>query len=92
MALAQAPDNRLQQITVGAGYSFEPGHTVLSLTATVGEIEQTASFLPYTTNPNLAVPALPAGNLNGDIDTTNIAFTATCETIRQGSYQIRVSL
>ena len=77
MAMAQAPDNRLQQVTVGAGYSFEPGHTVLSLTATIGEIEQTASFLPYTTNPNLVVPALPASNLNGDVDTTNIAFTAT---------------
>jgi hypothetical protein len=40
-------------------------------------MEQDEAFLPYTTNPNLTVAPLPRSSLDGEIDTTNLAFTLT---------------
>ena len=71
-AMAQAPDNQFQQVRLSGGYSFPEWRTVISATAAVGEIEQTAAFLPYTTNPNISADALPRSNLGGSVDTSNI--------------------
>lgn len=72
-ALAQAPDNRFQSLAIAAGYSFPDFQTVINVSAALGNIEQNAAFLDYTTNGNIAVAALPRTLLNGDIDTTNFA-------------------
>ena len=71
-SMAQAPDNQFQQVRLSAGYSFPEWRTVISATAAVGEIEQTAAFLPYTNNPNISADALPRSNLGGSVDTSNV--------------------
>ena len=47
-ALAQSPDNRFQQIKLSGGYRFPSARTSVSASVAAGEIEQTATLLPYT--------------------------------------------
>jgi len=77
VALAQAPDSRLQQLSLAAGYTFPQYQTVISASAAIGNIEQDAAFLDYTTNSNLTAPALSRATLDGDIDTSNFAIAIT---------------
>ena len=77
VAMAQAPDSRFQQLSLAAGYTFPAYQTVISASVAIGNIEQDAAFLDYTTNSNLAALALPRAALDGDIDTSNYAIAIT---------------
>jgi len=74
-ALAQAPDNTFQQVSISGSYGFAQNRTVASFSAAIGRLEQDQAFLPYTTNANLTVDPLPESNLDGEVNTTNLAFT-----------------
>ncbi len=74
---ARAPDSRFQQLSLATAYAFSAYGTVLSASASFGNIEQDTAFLAYTTNDNLSPEPLPRSALNGDIDTTNIAIALT---------------
>jgi MtrB/PioB family decaheme-associated outer membrane protein len=80
-ARAQAPDNRLQQISLQAGYSFPEQRTVISASAAFGEIEQDDSFLPYTITSSIAASPLPRASLDGSIDTSNFALAISSRII-----------
>jgi MtrB/PioB family decaheme-associated outer membrane protein len=73
-ARAQAPDNRMQQVSLQAGYSFPEQRTVISASAAFGEIEQNDSFLPYTITSSITASPLPRASLDGSIDTSNFAL------------------
>ena len=73
-SLAQAPDNRLQQLSLRAGYSFPTYDTVISISAATGEITQDTGFLPYTTNSSVVSDSLPRSNLDGEVDTSNYSL------------------
>jgi MtrB/PioB family decaheme-associated outer membrane protein len=82
--LAQPPDNQFQQLTLSGGYTFAEVNTSVSVSASLGRIQQDAAFLGYTTNPNLAPPALPRASLDGQVDTRSVAFSVTSRPIRRG--------
>ena len=82
--LAQAPDNRFQQLRLSGGYTFTEWRTVISASAAVGEIDQTAAFLPYTTNPNVSADSLPRNGLDGSVDTTNVMISLNSRLFRKG--------
>jgi MtrB/PioB family decaheme-associated outer membrane protein len=77
LAMAQAPDSEFSQITFAAGFSYPDLRTVMSLSASIGEITQSSALLPYTTNANVAADPLPRSALDGSIDTTNFALSVT---------------
>jgi len=77
VAQAQAPESRFQLLTLAGGYAFPDLRTVMSLSASVGTIEQDTAFLPYTTNPNFGAIPLPRSALDAEIDTTNFAAAIT---------------
>jgi MtrB/PioB family decaheme-associated outer membrane protein len=81
LAMAQAPDSEFSQITLAAGYSWPDLRTVMSASASIGEIDQSSALLPYTINPLVAADALPRSSLDGSVDTTNIAFSLTSRII-----------
>ena len=89
LAMAQAPDSEFSQITIAAGYSWPELRTVMSLSASMGQIDQTSALMPYTTNALLAADPLPRSSLDGDVDTTNFAFSLTSRVIDKG--RIRLS-
>jgi MtrB/PioB family decaheme-associated outer membrane protein len=84
LAQAQAPDSRFQQLTLAGGYSFPSLRTVMSLSASMGRIEQDEELLPYTTNANLAVETLPRSSLDAEVDTSNFAAAITSRVLRNG--------
>ena len=57
---------------------------MISASAAVGEIEQTAAFLPYTTNANLSPSGLPRNGLDGSVDTTNLMISLNSRLFRKG--------
>ncbi len=83
-AIAQAPDNQFQQVSLQAGYSFAEQKTVVSLSAAIGDIEQDASMLPYTVTSSIAASPLPRSSLDGSVDTTNFALAVTSRVIDKG--------
>jgi MtrB/PioB family decaheme-associated outer membrane protein len=84
LARAQAPDSRFQQLTLAGGYSFPSLRTVMSLSASMGQITQDEQLLPYTTNANLPADPLPRSSLDAEVDTTNIAAALTSRVFRKG--------
>jgi MtrB/PioB family decaheme-associated outer membrane protein len=82
-ALAQPPDNTFQQVSLSGSYRFAPYRIVLSFSGALGSIEQDETFLPYTINPNLSTSPLPQAQLDGSVDTTNLAFTLTSKPHRR---------
>ena len=82
-ALAQPPDNTFHQVSLSGSYRFAPYRTVLSFSGALGSIEQDEAFLPYTINPNLSTSPLPQAQLDGSVDTTNLAFTLTTKPHRR---------
>jgi MtrB/PioB family decaheme-associated outer membrane protein len=89
LGMAQAPDSEFSQITLAAGYSWPEMRTVMSLSASMGQIDQTSALMPYTTNALLAADPLPRSSLDGSIDTSNFAFSMTSRVIDKG--RIRLS-
>lgn len=80
---AQAPDNSFQQLSLSGRYRFPEYRTVVSFSSAFGRMEQDQAFLPFTSNPNLAAGPLPRANLDGEVDTTNFAFTLTSRVLRK---------
>ena len=76
-ALARPPDSTFHQVSLSGSYRFAPYRTVVAFSGTFGSIEQDELFLPYTINPNISTTALPQTQLDGDVKTTNVAFTLT---------------
>jgi len=74
-AMARAPDNTFQQVSLSGSYGFAQNKTIVSFSAAIGRLEQDQAFLPYTTNTNLTVDPLPQSSLDAEINTTNLAFT-----------------
>ena len=66
--LALAPDNRFNQLYASLGYDILP-HTRASAYLAIGRMTQDENFLPYTTNANLPVSALPTNSLDGEVET-----------------------
>lgn len=66
--LALSPDNRFNQLYASLGYDIL-SHTRASAYLAVGRMTQDENFLPYSTNTNLAVSALPTNSLDGEVDT-----------------------
>jgi MtrB/PioB family decaheme-associated outer membrane protein len=83
VAQAQAPESRFQQLTLAGGYSFTEMRTVLSASASFGQMDQNSAFLAYSTNPNLDSP-LPRGSLDADVETSNFAASITSRLIEKG--------
>jgi MtrB/PioB family decaheme-associated outer membrane protein len=78
---AQAPDSRMQQVSLQAGYSFPEQRTVISASAAIGEIEQDSALLPYTVTSSIVASPLPRVSLDGSIDTSNFALAVTSKII-----------
>lgn len=81
-ALAESPDNTFQQLSLSGSYRFAGRSTVMSFSGSLGRLEQDEVFLPYTTNSNFPETLLPQPSLDAQIDTANIAFTATSRLFR----------
>lgn len=73
-ALAEAPDNDFQQLSLTGAYRFRMLNTRVSFSAAMGRGRQNERLLPYTTNPNLIPAPLPQSALDAEIDTTNVAL------------------
>ncbi|HSD69107.1 MAG TPA: MtrB/PioB family decaheme-associated outer membrane protein [Woeseiaceae bacterium] len=74
-AQAQAPGNSFQQLRLNGNYRLTQYDTVIAFTGAVGQLDQDATFLPYTTNSNLNVAPLPRSQLDGDVATANLAVS-----------------
>jgi MtrB/PioB family decaheme-associated outer membrane protein len=74
-AQAQSPDNSFQQISLAGNYRFDRYDTVFGLNLARGKLEQDHLLLPYTSNPLLTTDPLPRQQLDGRVDTNNVAFT-----------------
>lgn len=68
--LALAPDNEFHQLALSAGVDLG-ARVRASADVAVGRMTQDAAYLPATSNPNLAVGALPASSLRGRANTIN---------------------
>ena len=72
------PDNQFHQANLSAGYNFTPT-TRLAVNASRGYATQDDTFLPYTSNPNIAITTpLPRSSLDGEVivTTANARLTA----------------
>ena len=67
--IAEAPDNQSHQISARLGYQLSD-RTRLGAQLAFGRLTQDQAYLPYTINPAIVTPALPANSLNGRVDTT----------------------
>lgn len=74
-AQSQAPDNSLRQLQLDGKYRLAWYSTVIAFNAALGQLDQDAPFLPYTTNGNLAAGPLPRSHLDGDVGTANLAVS-----------------
>ncbi len=82
-AIAQPPDNSFHQVSLSGSYRFAPGRTVVAFSGALGTIEQDDLLLPYTTNSNIVTRPLPQTQLDGDVETTNLAVTVTARPYRK---------
>ena len=82
-ALAQAPDSSFHQVSLSGSYRFAQYRTVVAFSGAVGSIEQDELLLPYTTNSNIVTTPLPQAQLDGEVETTNLAFTVTARPHRR---------
>jgi len=87
-AMAQAPDNRFQQLSLAGNYHFDTFASVLGFSAASGRVEQDAEFLPYTSNMQLNPAALPRARLDGEVQTSNIALTLTSRPLDKARVRI----
>lgn len=75
--LALPPDNQFHQINASGAYRLGTD-TRLSGAISFGRMLQDDSFLPYTSNPNIALATpLPRSSLDGRIDTTHASLKLT---------------
>lgn len=76
-SMAQEPDNRYQSVSLSGTYAADTLRSVFGFNAAFGRGEQTDDLLAYTINPTLNPGTLPRGSLDGTVDTTSLALTAT---------------
>ena len=89
-ALAEAPDNGFQQLSLTGTYRTAFLDTDLAFTAALGKGTQDDALLPYTTNPNLAAGPPPHSSLDAEIDTTNLALTAVSRPFAKARTKIAI--
>ncbi len=87
-AMAQAPGNNFNQLSLFGGYNFSQSRTIVSFSAAAGRMSQNKAFLPYTTNPNVNVGPLPRLSLDGEVDTTNLAFNVTSKVFNKARVKL----
>ena len=87
-ALAQPPDNTFHQVSLSGSYRFASYRTVIAFSGAFGSIEQDELFLPYTINPNISTAPLPQTQLDGEVETTNLAFTLTSRPHRRAGVKL----
>ncbi len=87
-ALAQPPDNSFQQLSLSGIYRFSNHPTVITYTGAIGNMDQDALFLPYTTNDNLTVNPLPRATLAADVDTRNLAVSLTSRVFKKARLRL----
>ena len=73
--MAQPPDNSFEQVSLSGFWAIAPADTVLGYNIASGRMKQDDILLPYTINAELTPASLPRDRLDGEIDTTNLAFT-----------------
>lgn len=83
--LALEPDNDFQQFSFTGIYRTATLNTAIAFSAAMGRGEQNAAFLPYTISSTLTTPALPSASLDGQVDTSNYAFTLTSKPFKRTS-------
>lgn len=79
--MAMAPDNQYHEFGLSAGWFGLPGNSTVTLSLASGKGTQDTGFLPYTSNSLLATDALPARNLDGEMDVTRADLTVTSRPI-----------
>ncbi len=84
--LARAPDNESHQFKL-AGSAFLPGRTTLTGQISVGQMTQNDTFLPFTTNAQIAATPLPSTSANAKVDTTNLMLRITSSPTRKFSVE-----
>jgi MtrB/PioB family decaheme-associated outer membrane protein len=80
--LAQAPDNEFHEIVATVGYQLTP---ILRASGelSIGRMTQDQAYLAPTLNPGLALPALPATSLDGEVDTLDATVRLTAAPVEQ---------
>ena len=77
------PDNQFHQANLTAGYNITPT-TRLAINASRGYATQNDTFLPYTSNPNIAITTpLPRSSLDGEVVTTTVGARLTAQPINR---------
>lgn len=87
-ALAEPPDSSFQQFVLSGTYRTGWYGAVVALSAAAGEMEQDDALLAYTVNPNLVTDPLPRANLDGKVDTSNLALTLTARPHRRARVKL----
>ncbi len=86
--LAQAPGNNFNQVSLLGGYNFSSTRTSVAFSVTAGRMTQNRAFLPYTSNANVVVSPLPRLSLDGEVDTSNLAFSITTRAIKKARIKL----
>lgn len=86
--LALEPDNDFQQFSLSGVYRATRYDTVVAFSAAFGRGEQNGDLLPYTINSTLVTPSLPVAALDGQVDTSNYAFTITSRPHRRATVKL----
>jgi MtrB/PioB family decaheme-associated outer membrane protein len=89
-AMAEAPDNDFQQLSLTGSYRTAFLDTDLAFSAALGRGSQDDALLPYTTNASLVTPPLPRASLDGEVDTTNLALTAVSRPFARAHLKVAI--
>ena len=87
-AMAQPPGNNFHQLSLFGAYNFSQSRTVVAFSAAAGRMRQNKEFLPYTNNSNVNVSPLPRLSLDGEVDTTNLAFSLTSKVFNKARVKL----
>jgi MtrB/PioB family decaheme-associated outer membrane protein len=88
--MAEAPDNQFHQFMLSGSWRYSR-YVTLAGQLGMGRLEQDDDFLPATVNPNIASPALPRAQLDGEVNTrvANLRATANFTRRLRGRVQFR---
>ncbi len=70
-SMSLAPDNEFHQLSLTGGYAL-PYRSRITGVASMGRMTQNQQFQPYTIDPSITPPALPADSLDGEVWLTNL--------------------
>jgi len=74
--MSLAPSNAFNQLSLTGGWQILRSTRIMASLA-YGREMQDSAFMPSTINPTLTTPALPAGSLDGIVDTGNYVVRLT---------------